>query len=363
MREILMLNNQMFTPSIRVMLSTLNNPLTKFDNKTLLHNIGRDKFMTMRYYEKYGGGRIWQKIKKFGKRVYNKVIKPVAKVVKKIVDVAANNPLIQAGITTVGNALGSMVGVPVVGTIAANAIKGADTAIDSAEKIVTDLRNKKLNTQEIKNIMNTIKNQVQQAKQQLQDSKENKKLDEKVKTVENNLQVNKDNLNADDVNKAVAAGFIFYNPINKQLIPKYAGRINLGGSLSLPAGGRINLGGSLSLPAGGRINLAGELNPKVWNLLKKPRGPKGSKIMPHYAYKVHNVPGQILSQVPEDINRTLKEDTFKESSGCKTKITKRCTKTGTKCTSKGTKGSSKGTKGSSCSKITTLDELRMKYSK
>ena len=326
MREILMLNNQMFTPSIRVMLSTLNNPLTKFDNKTLLHNIGRDKFMTMRYYEKYGGGRIWQKIKRFGKRVYNKVIKPVAKVVKKIVDVAANNPLIQAGITTVGNALGSMVGVPVVGTIAANAIKGADTAIDSAEKIVTDLRNKKLNTQEIKNIMNTIKNQVQQAKQQLQDSKENKKLDEKVKTVENNLQVNKDNLNADDVNKAVAAGFIFYNPINKQLIRKYSGRINLGG----------------------RINLAGELNPKVWNLLKKPRGPKGAKIMPHYAYKVHNVPSQILSQVPEDINKTLKNETFKESSGCKTKVSKcssrkQNTKTGTK--------------------ITTLDELRMKYSK
>ena len=343
MREILMLNNQMFTPSIRVMLSTLNNPLTKFDNKTLLHNIGRDKFMTMRYYEKYGGGRIWQKIKRFGKRVYNKVIKPVAKVVKKIVDVAANNPLIQAGITTVGNALGSMVGVPVVGTIAANAIKGADTAIDSAEKIVTDLKQKKLNTQEIKNIMNTIKDQVQKAKQQLQDSNENKKLDEKVKTVENNLQVNKDNLNADDVNKAVAAGFIFYNPINKQLIPKYAGRINLGG----------------------RINLAGELNPKVWNLLKKPRGPKGAKIMPHYAYRVHNVPGQILSQVPEDINRlpepcsskTLKEDTFKESAGCKTKITKRCTKTGTKCT-RSKQNTKTGTK-----KITSLDELRMKYSK
>ena len=347
MREILMLNNQMFTPSIRVMLSTLNNPLTKFDNKTLLHNIGRDKFMTMRYYEKYGGGRIWQKIKRFGKRVYNKVIKPVAKVVKKIVDVAANNPLIQAGITTVGNALGSMVGVPVVGTIAANAIKGADTAIDSAEKIVTDLRNKKLNTQEIKNIMNTIKDQVQQAKQQLQDSKENKKLDEKVKTVENNLQVNKDNLNADDVNKAVAAGFIFYNPINKQPIPKYAGRINLGG----------------------RINLAGELNPKVWNLLKKPKGPKGAKIMPHYAYRV---PSQILSQVPKDLNscaygnssaydnKTLKEDTFKQSEGCKTKVSK-----GSKGTKgfKGIKGTKKQNTKCSSKKITSLDELRMKYSK
>lgn len=347
MREILMLNNQMFTPSIRVMLSTLNNPLTKFDNKTLLHNIGRDKFMTMRYYEKYGGGRIWQKIKRFGKRVYNKVIKPVAKVVKKIVDVAANNPLIQAGITTVGNALGSMVGVPVVGTIAANAIKGADTAIDSAEKIVTDLKQKKLNTQEIKNIMNTIKDQVQQAKQQLQDSKENKKLDEKVKVLENNLQVNKDNLNATDVNKAVAAGFIFYNPINKQLIPKYSGRINLGG--------RINLCG--------RINLAGELNPKVWNLLKKPRCTRGQacpKIMPKY--RVHNVPGQILSQVPaaarpersEDINKTLKNETFKESEGCKkSKPSTRCNKTKVPkgCTTKTNK------------KITSLDELRMKYSK
>ena len=308
-----MMNNQMFTPSIRVMLSTLNNPLTKFDNKTLLHNIGRNKFMEARYYEKYGGGKIWQKIKRFGKRVYNRVIKPVAKVVKKIIDVAANNPLIQTGIQTVGNALGSMVGVPVVGTIAANAIKGADTAIDSAEKIVTDLKQKKLNTQEIKNIMNTIKDQVTQAKQQL-NSSDAKKLDDKVKTVESNLQVNKDNLTSDDVNKAVSAGFIFYNPINKQVIPKYAGRINLGG----------------------RINLAGELNPKVWNLLKKPRGPKGAKIMPHYAYKVHNIPSQIISKVPEDINKTI-VDLNKSSSGCKSK------------------GISK--------KITSLDELRMKYSK
>ena len=317
------MNNQMFTPSIRVMLSTLNNPLTKFDNKTLLHNIGRDKFMMLRYDAKYGGGRVWQKIKRFGKRFYNKVIKPVAKVVKKIVDVAANNPLIQTGIQTVGNALGSMVGVPVVGTIAANAIKGADTAIDSAEKIVTDLRNKKLNTQEIKNIMNTIKDQVTQAKQQLQDAKENKKLDEKVKTVENNLQVNKDNLTADEVKNAVSAGFIFYNPINKQPIPKYAGRINLGGQIS------------------GRINLGGELNPKVWNLLKKPRN--GNKIMSKP--RIHNVPSQILSQVPEDINKTLKET--KLSSGCR-----KSTKQSSGC--KQSKGCNK--------KITSLDELRMKYS-
>ena len=327
-----MINNQMFTPSIRVMLSTLNNPLTKFDNKTLLHNIGRDKFMMMRYDSKYGGGRIWQKIKRFGKRVYNKVIKPVAKVVKKIIDVAANNPLIQAGITTVGNALGSMVGVPVVGTIAASAIKGTDTAIDSAEKIVTDLRNKKLNTQEIKNIMNTIKDQVTQAKQQLNDAKENKKLDEKVKTVENNLQVNKDNLTSEDVNKAVSAGFIFYNPINKQVIPKYAGRIKLGG--------RINLSG--------RINLGGELNPKVWNLLKKPRGPKGSKIMSKPSQQVgpdskrlriHNVPSQIKSKIPE--SKEIKTGEQIMNGGCKNKVSKGCNKS---------------------KKITSLDELRMKYS-
>ena len=322
------MNNQMFTPSIRVMLSTLNNPLTKFDNKTLLHNIGRDKFMMMRYDSKYGGGKIWQKIKRFGKRVYNKVIKPVAKVVKKIVDVAANNPLIQAGITTVGNALGSVVGVPMVGSIVSSSIKGADQVIDSAEKIVTDLRNKKLNTQEIKNIMNTIKDQVTQAKQQLNDKNENKKLDEKVKTLESNLQVNKDNLTAEDVNKAVSAGFIFYNPINKQPIPKYAGRIKLSG----------------------RVNLGGQLNPKVWNLLKKPRGPKGSKIMskprihnvPSQVYKVNPVfeKNQILSQVPENINQPIE----KIASGCnKTKQSSGCNKTKTK-------------------KITSLDELRMKYS-
>lgn len=334
------MNNQMFTPSIRVMLSTLNNPLTKFDNKTILHNIGRDKYMMMRYDIKYGGGKVWQKIKRFGKRVYNKVIKPVAKVVKKIIDVAANNPLIQTGIQTLGNSLGSMVGVPVVGTIAANSIKGVDTAVDSVEKIVTDLRNKKLNTQEIKNIMNTIKDQVTQAKQQLNDAKENKKLDEKVKTVENNLQVNKDNLTADEITKAVSAGFIFYNPINKQPIPKYAGRINLGG--------RINLSG--------RINLGGELNPKVWNLLKKPRGPKGAKIMAKPSQKnprIHNVPSQIykvnpvfernqiISQVPEDINKSLKNEIIKKSSGCK--------KQSSGCQSK-------------TKKITSLDELRMKYS-
>ena len=317
-----MMNNQMFTPSIRVMLSTLNNPLTKFDNKTLLHNIGREKFMMMRYDSKYGGGKIWQKIKRFGKRVYNKVVKPVAKVVKKIVDVAANNPLIQAGITTVGNTLGTMIaGVP-IGTIAANAIKGADTAIDSAEKIVTDLRNKKLNTQEIKNIMNTIKDQVTQVKQQLQDAKENKKLDEKVKTVENNLQVNKDNLTAEDVTKAVSAGFIFYNPINKQVIPKYAGRIKLSG----------------------RINLAGQLNPKVWNLLKKPRGPKGSKIMSKP--RIHNVPSQIISKIPE--SKEIKTGEQIMNGGCnKTKLSAGC---------KVSKGCNKS------KKITSLDELRMKYS-
>ena len=127
------------------------------------------------------------------------------------------------------------------------------------------------------------------------------------------------------MNKAVSAGFIFYNPINKQVIPKYAGRINLGGRITL--GGRINLGG---------------LNPKVWNLLKRPRGPKGSKIMPHY--RVHNVPGQILSQVPEDINKPIMSKSLKEtkqSAGCKNKVSKGCNKT---------------------KKITSLDELRMKYS-
>lgn len=320
------MNNQMFTPSIRVMLSTLNNPLTKFDNKTILHNIGRDKYMMMRYDIKYGGGKVWQKIKRFGKRVYNKVIKPVAKVVKKIIDVAANNPLIQTGIQTVGNALGSMFGLPVVGTIASNSIKGIDTAIDSAEKIVTDLRNKKLNTQEIKNIMNTIKDQVTQAKQQLNDAKENKKLDEKVKTVENNLQVNKDNLTAEDVNKAVSAGFIFYNPINKTVIPKYAGRIKLGG--------RINLSG--------RINLGGELNPKVWNLLKKPRN--GNKIMSKPSKKrIYNVPSQVISKIPESKEIKTGEQIMnggckKQSSGCKV------------------------SKGCNNKKITSLDELRMKYS-
>lgn len=329
MREILLMNNQMFTPSIRVMLSTLNNPLTKFDNKTILHNIGRDKYMIMRYDIKYGGGKVWQKIKKFGKRVYNKVIRPVAKVVKKIIDVAANNPLIQTGIQTLGNSLGSVVGVPVVGSIIANGIKGVDTAIDSAEKIVTDLRNKKLNTQEIKNIMNTIKDQVTQAKQQLNDAKENKKLDEKIKTVENNLQVNKDNLTSEDVNKAVSAGFIFYNPINKQPIPKYAGRIKLGG--------RINLSG--------RINLGGELNPKVWNLLKKPRN--GNKIMSKP--RIHNVPSKIISKIPESKEIKTGEQIMnggckKQSAGCKSK-------------SKPSVMTPKESK-----KITSLDELRMKYS-
>ena len=69
------------------------------------------------------------------------------------------------------------------------------------------------------------------------------------------------------------------------------------------------------------------------NLLKKPRGPKGSKIMSKP--RIHNVPSQILSQVPEDINKSLKET--KQSAGCK--LSKGCNK-----------------------KITSLDELRMKYS-
>ena len=82
--------------------------------------------------------------------------------------------------------------------------------------------------------------------------------------------------------------------------------------------------------------------------------------MPHY--RVYNNPGQILSQVPEDIKQSLSTanktvaDLNKESAGCKkSKASKGCkTKTGTKTTKV---NNSKG------SKITTLDELRMKYSK
>ena len=95
--------------------------------------------------------------------------------------------------------------------------------------------------------------------------------------------------------------------------------------------------------------------------------------MPHYAYRVHNEPGQILSQVPEDINRTLKEDTFKESAGSKNLTAVGCKKpkvsTGSKsltavgCTKTGSKCSTKGTKATKSNKITSLDELRMKYSK
>ena len=95
--------------------------------------------------------------------------------------------------------------------------------------------------------------------------------------------------------------------------------------------------------------------------------------MPHYAYRVHNEPGQILSQVPEDINKTLKEDTFKQSAGSKSLTAVGCKKpkvsTGSKsltavgCTKKGSKCSTKGTKATKSNKITSLDELRMKYSK
>ena len=233
----LILGDNLIQPSIRdiILIGSFQQDFTK--NRKLLRSIGRNNFIKVKYQIKYGG-KFGDRLVKFGKSFYskvlqpgfNKVAKPVYNATKKIIDIAANNDFANNAIKVVGNAVGTALGVPGVGSMISSAAKGADSAIKIGESVVNRLvKDKKLDGDDIMEIINIIKEQIKDIK-----GKDKEKLDEKAETIKENLKdvdLEKENLTKEDVKDGFKAGLVFYNPVNKKLINKYSGRVRMAGSL------------------------------------------------------------------------------------------------------------------------------------
>ena len=124
---------------------TIQSTKQNFSRK-MLRVIGRSSYAKYNYSIKYGG-KFGDRLIKYGKSFYNKVIKPgyskvlkpVYNATKKIVDIAANNDFANNAIKIVGNTVGSALGCPGVGTMISTAAKGADSAIKIGESVVNRL--------------------------------------------------------------------------------------------------------------------------------------------------------------------------------------------------------------------------------
>ena len=231
----LMIGDNLTQPSIR---DIINIQSTRQDlSRKMLKIIGRSSYAKYNYDIKYGG-KFGDRLIKFGKSFYskvlqpgfNKVAKPVYNATKKIIDIAANNDFANNAIKVVGNAVGTALGVPGVGTMISTAAKGADSAIKIGESVVKRLvTEKKLDGDDIMEIINIIKEQIKDIK-----GKDKEKLDEKAETIKENLEnvdLEKEILTKEDVKDGFKAGLVFYNPVSRKLINKYSGRVKMGGSL------------------------------------------------------------------------------------------------------------------------------------
>lgn len=120
---------------------------------------------------KYKGGSIKQfgtKLKKFGQRV-GRVASKVYKVAKKGLKWVKDHPVVQGAIGAVGNALGTAVGVPGLGTIVNTGINAADSITDAGEKVVKAIRDKNpdVTVDEAKNLYKTVRDSYDKIKSDL----------------------------------------------------------------------------------------------------------------------------------------------------------------------------------------------------
>ena len=206
-------------------------------NRMLLKHYGRNEYAKAQYRVKYGG-KFGDRLKNFGNKIYNnvikpgfnRVVKPVYNATKKLVDIAANNELANNAIKIVGNTVGAIYGAPGVGNAISSAIQGADTGIKIGESVVNRLiTEKKLDPEDITQIINIIKEQIKEFT-----GNDKKTLDNKVNTVKDNLKdidLEKENLTKEDITSGFKAGLIFYNPVSRKPINKYSGRVKMAGSI------------------------------------------------------------------------------------------------------------------------------------
>ena len=231
----LILGDNVRNPSIRDIL--IIEASRKDLSRKLLKLIGRNRYCRYTNHVKYGG-KFGDRLKNFGNKLYNnvikpgfnKVVKPAYNVTKKLIDIAANNDLANNAIKVVGNMVGSAYGAPGVGNLISEAIQGTDSAIKIGESMVNRLINeKKLDPDDITQIFNIIKEQIKEFT-----GSDKKTLETKAETVKNNLEnvdLEKENLTKEDIKDGFKAGLIFYNPVSRKPINKYSGRVKMGGSV------------------------------------------------------------------------------------------------------------------------------------
>ena len=171
----LILGDNLIQPSIRdiILIGSFQQDFTK--NRKLLRSIGRNNFIKVKYQIKYGG-KFGDRLVKFGKSFYskvlqpgfNKVAKPVYNATKKIIDVAANNDFANNAIKVVGNLVGSALGAPGVGSMISSAAKGADSAIKIGESVVNRLvKDKKLMVMTSWKLLILLKNKLKISKEKI----------------------------------------------------------------------------------------------------------------------------------------------------------------------------------------------------
>ena len=185
----LILGDNIRNPSIRDILTIES--IRKDLSRKLLKLIGRNRYCKYTNHVKYGG-KFGDRLKNFGNKIYNnvikpgfnKVVKPAYNATKKLIDIAANNDLANNAIKVVGNMVGTAFGAPGVGNVISSAIQGADSGIKIGESVVNRLiTEKKLDPEDITQIFNIIKEQIKEFT-----GNDKKTLENKAETVKNNLE-------------------------------------------------------------------------------------------------------------------------------------------------------------------------------
>jgi hypothetical protein len=177
-----------------------------------LRNIDKDlakKYTDARYY----GGSLksfWNKIKKFGKHVINSAItttKQMYKGPKTLIDFVSKNDAVKNIIGTVGNAVGSSVGVPMLGNMINTGITSASNITDGLENVIKNIKDKNpdLMVNDIKNIVNKVKDTATEISKDLPED-QRKAVEDKVKKIYTGLPNVIKTIGAKTVDKA--AGYL-----------------------------------------------------------------------------------------------------------------------------------------------------------
>lgn len=154
-----------------------------------------DKDLARKYTDaRYYGGSLksfWNKVKKFGKHVINSAIKTTRNMYKgpkKLIDFVSKNDAVKNIVGTVGNAVGSAVGVPMLGNMINTGITSASNITDGLENVIKNIQNKnpQMALNDIKNIVGKVKDTATEISKDLPEDQK-KAVENKVNEIYNKL--------------------------------------------------------------------------------------------------------------------------------------------------------------------------------